>query len=170
MTSTFITFPCPSCYNELFANNNFIGKVISCSRCGHSAEVPCSSIPYTREQERLRDSYSKDKSKQHRSDSSNDSKRHTHSSHNSGNEQRQDDNSARAQTIIKDERYYGSVLGLKGSVTFADVQRLYKQLVIQYHPDKVSHLGPKLRTVAEQEMKEINAAFEHFKRKYGKQD
>jgi len=67
----------------------------------------------------------------------------------------------------KDDRYYGSVLGLKGRVSFSDVKRVYKELAMQYHPDKVSHLGPKLRHFAEVEMKKINEAYEYFKSKYG---
>jgi DnaJ like chaperone protein len=38
---------------------------------------------------------------------------------------------------------------------------------MQYHPDRVAHLGPKLREVAEHEMKEINEAYDFFRRKYG---
>lgn len=68
---------------------------------------------------------------------------------------------------IKDEKYYSSILGLRDHVTPDDVRRRYRELVAQYHPDKVNHLGPKLREVAEREMKEINEAFEYFKRKFG---
>jgi hypothetical protein len=74
--------------------------------------------------------------------------------------------SSRSSTA-KDEAYYGRVLGLHGSVTWPDVRTRYRELAAQYHPDKVYHLGPKLRTVAEQEMKDINEPFEYFKRLYG---
>lgn len=67
----------------------------------------------------------------------------------------------------KNDAYYGRILGLHGRVTWPDVRARYRELVVQYHPDKVNHLGPKLRAVAEQEMKEINEAFDHFKRRYG---
>jgi len=33
----------------------------------------------------------------------------------------------------------------------------------QYHPDKVSHLGEKFQTIAEEESKNINRAFEYFR-------
>jgi hypothetical protein len=66
----------------------------------------------------------------------------------------------------RDERYYGNVLGLKGQVRPPDVKRRYRELVAQYHPDKVNHLGPKLREVAEREMKVINEAYDFFKRTY----
>ena len=66
----------------------------------------------------------------------------------------------------KDLNYYGRVLGLNGQVTFNDIRRRYRELVAQYHPDKVSHLGPKLKEVAEKEMKEINEAYQFFKQRY----
>jgi len=67
----------------------------------------------------------------------------------------------------KDEMYYGSILDLKGRQTPHEIKDKYRELARQYHPDKVSHLGPKLRKTAETEMKLINAAFEYFKQKYG---
>jgi len=67
----------------------------------------------------------------------------------------------------RDERHYGKVLGLQGQITREDVRRRYRELVSQYHPDKVNHLGAKLRALAEQEMKEINEAYTYFKDKYG---
>ena len=68
---------------------------------------------------------------------------------------------------MRDERYYGMVLGLKEQVRATDIQRRDRELAAQYHPDKVSHLGPKLRQVAEVEMKAINEAYDFFRKKYG---
>ncbi len=71
-----------------------------------------------------------------------------------------------ARAPVKDERYFGRVLGLRGEVDRATVKRQYRELVVQYHPDKVEHLGAKLKAVANSEMKEINLAYEYFKNKY----
>jgi hypothetical protein len=68
---------------------------------------------------------------------------------------------------INDERYFASILGLHPDHTSDDIKNRYRELVMQYHPDRVAHLGPKLREVAEQQMKEINEAYDFFKRKYG---
>ena len=38
--------------------------------------------------------------------------------------------------------------------------------MMEYHPDRVAALGPKLREVAEHETKKINAAYEFFTAKY----
>jgi len=71
-----------------------------------------------------------------------------------------------SSSSTKNGAYYGKVLGLFGKVTMADVKKKYRELVSQYHPDKVNHLGDKLKKVAEDEMKEINEAYEYFKRMY----
>lgn len=66
--------------------------------------------------------------------------------------------------MVGKEEYFRNILGIQGEITLDKVKRCYKELVAQYHPDKVCHLGPKLREVAEQEMKNLNEAYEYFKR------
>jgi hypothetical protein len=62
--------------------------------------------------------------------------------------------------------YYGKVIGLMGKVSKEQIRSKYINLVSQYHPDKVQHLGPELRELAESKTKEINAAYDWFKSKY----
>jgi DnaJ-domain-containing protein 1 len=69
-----------------------------------------------------------------------------------------------AQT--KREREFARTLGLSGRVTRDDVRRAYRELARQYHPDKVQHLGPKLREVADGEMRRINEAYAYFREHY----
>ena len=52
-----------------------------------------------------------------------------------------------------------STFGLEESATFDQVRSAYRELVKGYHPDKVAHLGPDLRRVAEAKTKEINSAY-----------
>lgn len=66
----------------------------------------------------------------------------------------------------KDSVYYAKVLGLSGKVTKDEVRKRYKELVMQYHPDKVSHLGERLKEVAHEEIKKINEAYEYLKKSY----
>lgn len=68
---------------------------------------------------------------------------------------------------VKDERYYAEVLGVRGPVSADEVRRRYREMVTLYHPDKVNHLGSKLRDVASTEMKAINEAYDYFKRTLG---
>ena len=69
---------------------------------------------------------------------------------------------------VVNEAFHARVLGLRGRVTFDDIRRHYRQRMLEYHPDKVASLGPKLREVAEEETKRINAAYEFFEGKYSK--
>ena len=68
-----------------------------------------------------------------------------------------------AKTQQKGRAFYARILGLQTNFTGADIKKRYRELVRQYHPDKVNHLGPKLKEVAEREMKEINEAYAFFK-------
>lgn len=62
--------------------------------------------------------------------------------------------------------YYAQVLGLTENISFDEVRRAYRSLAVQYHPDKVAHLGPKLQKVAHEEMQKINEAYAFFEGKY----
>lgn len=72
----------------------------------------------------------------------------------------------KSSETVKDEKYFEAILGLHPGDTVKDIKRRYRELATQYHPDKVAHLGPKLRKAADQEMTEINEAYNFFKRKY----
>lgn len=88
-------------------------------------------------------------------------------SRHSGQRERSETDRDRARSAMSsDDRRYGKILGLRGQVTRAQITRRYKELAGQYHPDRVNHLGPKLREVAESEMKAINEAYEYFRKRY----
>lgn len=55
------------------------------------------------------------------------------------------------------------VLGVEQGASQEEISSAYRKLVQQYHPDRVADLGPELREVAEQRMKEINAAYQELK-------
>ena len=62
------------------------------------------------------------------------------------------------------------VLGLEKDAIqdFAKVKATYRIAIAQYHPDKVSALGFEIQEVAEKKAKEINQAYEHFRKKLKK--
>jgi len=70
-----------------------------------------------------------------------------------------------ANTAPGEEQRYSAMLGLKRGYTLAELKRQYHELAQQYHPDKVQHLGPKLRATAEQEMKRINEAYQYLEQR-----
>ena len=59
------------------------------------------------------------------------------------------------------------ILGLEKDAIqdFAKVKATYRTAIAQYHPDKVSALGFEIREVAEKKAKEINQAYQHFRKK-----
>ena len=59
-----------------------------------------------------------------------------------------------------------AVFALAEEATFEDAHRAYRENVKQYHPDRVAHLGPELRRVAELKTKEFNTAFQILEKFY----
>ena len=58
--------------------------------------------------------------------------------------------------------HYYAVLGLNPGADNEMIKKAYRKLSMKYHPDKVNHLGEEFRSVAEEKMKEINAAYDFF--------
>ncbi len=52
------------------------------------------------------------------------------------------------------------VLGVSPKATRSEIAGAYRALISQYHPDKVTRLGPEIRAVAERKSAEINRAYE----------
>ncbi|MCI5148659.1 MAG: J domain-containing protein [Candidatus Electrothrix sp. MAN1_4] len=64
------------------------------------------------------------------------------------------------------EQQYYAVLGVEQDADFAVIKKAYRKLSMQYHPDKVAHLGDEFKGVAEEKMKEINGAYDYFRKKF----
>ena len=58
----------------------------------------------------------------------------------------------------RDETY--STLGLTRDAADDEVERAYRRLVSQYHPDKVANAAEEIRQLAERRMRDINTAYE----------
>lgn len=59
------------------------------------------------------------------------------------------------------------VLGVSTTSTDDEVRSAYRKKCKEYHPDLVASLGPKIRQVAEEELKRVNEAYSAIKRKRG---
>lgn len=72
---------------------------------------------------------------------------------------------AAAAGVGGEEAYYAA-LGLEPGADMTAIKKAYRTLSMQYHPDKVGHLGEEFQRVAEEKMKEINAAYDYLKKKF----
>lgn len=63
------------------------------------------------------------------------------------------------------DKYYAKILGLKGKMNKSEIKKIYRELVLKYHPDRVQHLGNEFQKLAERKFKEINEAYLYFKNK-----
>lgn len=73
-------------------------------------------------------------------------------------------NASRHPTNIRD--FYCEILGIEEGAAMSDIKKTYRQMVAKYHPDKVQHLGPEFQDLAEKKIKELNEAYDFFKRRF----
>jgi DnaJ-domain-containing protein 1 len=62
------------------------------------------------------------------------------------------------------ERSPHEVLEVQSGATQEEIESSYKRLMTQYHPDKVTHLGPDLQKLAHEKTIEIQRAYEELTR------
>jgi len=54
------------------------------------------------------------------------------------------------------------ILGVPEEAPMSDIVSAYHRQIDLYHPDKVAHLGPELKAVAENKTKAIQAAYDYI--------
>ena len=59
------------------------------------------------------------------------------------------------------------VLGIHKGAELDEVKKAYRALITQYHPDKVSHLAPEFKKLAEERSREINIAYTMLEKQLG---
>jgi len=64
------------------------------------------------------------------------------------------------------ETGFAKTLGLEKPYSEKEIKSAYRKLIAQYHPDRVSAMGPEIREVAETKAREINEAYEYFRKKF----
>ncbi len=68
---------------------------------------------------------------------------------------------------LSEKEQAAAMLGIPVTASAAEISIAYRNMAQLYHPDKVAGLGPELRALAEQKMKDINHAHEVLKRPGG---
>ena len=56
------------------------------------------------------------------------------------------------------------VLGVSRGTPMTEIRRAYRERLLQYHPDRVEHLGAEFRELAEVRTRELNRAFESIEK------
>lgn len=56
------------------------------------------------------------------------------------------------------------ILGIEKSATIEEIKKAYRKKAVEYHPDKVEHLGEEIRKGAEEKFKNLNEAYEQIKK------
>lgn len=54
------------------------------------------------------------------------------------------------------------ILGVTPGASRDEIKKEHRRLVVQYHPDKVQHMGPELRELAAKKTTELNAALDEI--------
>ena len=60
-----------------------------------------------------------------------------------------------------------TILGVTRSADLEEIRHRYKEKLLQYHPDRVQHLGPEFEAMAEGRTKEITEAYQQILRERG---
>jgi DnaJ like chaperone protein len=55
-----------------------------------------------------------------------------------------------------------AVLGISRTASAEEIKKAYRKLVLQYHPDKVAHLGDEFKALAEERFKQIQQAYQQI--------
>ncbi len=87
---------------------------------------------------------------------------------NQANDKEETDGARKIIFPTVEELEMAEVLGLSKDdlEDFPKIKATYRSSIAQYHPDKVSALGAEIREVAEKKAKEINQAYEFFRKKF----
>jgi DnaJ like chaperone protein len=59
------------------------------------------------------------------------------------------------------------ILEILPDATNEEVKKAYRRLAVQYHPDKVAHLGDDIKKAATEKFQKLNAAYEDVKKQRG---
>lgn len=62
---------------------------------------------------------------------------------------------------MKSTNEYCKILGVDSSVTPEELKKVYRDLVKEWHPDRLLH-NPSLHKTAQQKLQEINEAYDHL--------
>ena len=66
--------------------------------------------------------------------------------------------------FIKDFKSDYKILEISSNSSDEEVKKAYRKMAVKYHPDKVSHLGEEVKSLAEEKFKMVNQAYNNIKK------
>ncbi len=75
-------------------------------------------------------------------------------------------NSLKAMYITERTSSY-KILGIEENATNDEIKKAFRKLAIEYHPDKVTHLGEEFQKEANEKFQKINEAYNKIKKERG---
>ncbi|MCX6248184.1 MAG: TerB family tellurite resistance protein [Bacteroidetes bacterium] len=69
--------------------------------------------------------------------------------------------------FVRDINNAYDILELTPDATNDELKKAYRRLAVQYHPDKVAHLGEDVKKAATEKFQNLNAAYEEIKKQRG---
>lgn len=84
--------------------------------------------------------------------------------HAGGRQQHRRDAGGSGSNVSPGTKSAYETLGVSVGASQAEIVAAYRQMAMMYHPDRLSGLAPEFVELAEERMKEINAAYEELKR------
>ena len=79
---------------------------------------------------------------------------------------RNDFESIKAMFFDNKESAY-KILEISTEASDGDLKKAFRKMANKYHPDKVSHLGKEMQTLAEEKFKAVNDAYQKIKKERG---
>ena len=76
----------------------------------------------------------------------------------------QNDYSSIKAMFIKDFKSDYKILEISSNSSDEEVKKAYRKMAVKYHPDKVSHLGEEVKSIAEEKFKMVNQAYNNIKK------
>ena len=69
--------------------------------------------------------------------------------------------------FVKDINSAYDILETTSNASDEEIKKAYRRLAIQYHPDKVAHLGEDIKKAATEKFQALTAAYEQIKKQRG---
>ena len=84
-----------------------------------------------------------------------------------GREERRESKDSSSGRAAREPEDPYSILGVNRGEDIEEIRRRYKEKLLQYHPDRVQHLGKEFQEMAERRTKEITEAYQRILRERG---